>query len=146
MLGSADTVSKQQSIISSLRENIATNSDHFRRVNRYTFQLARSGGQKGVALDAAIEYWRLLFSPSQGAAWNSPTTPWLEWWIEFLQEHWKKTVNRDMWNMTYEFYKRTKEDESMSWWDEHGAWPGVLDDFVRYVNERREKEGKMEIG
>lgn len=113
---------------------------------RYTFQLARTPGQKAVALEAAVEYWRLLFLPPQGATWNTPTTPWLDWWIEYLGEHWKKSVNRDMWNMTYEFYKRTREDESLSWWDEQGAWPGVLDEFVRYVKQRREKEGKMDIG
>ena len=54
-------------------------------------------------------------------------------------------MNRDMWNMTYEFYKKTLEDESLGWWDEHGAWPGVVDDFVVYVKERREKEGMMDI-
>lgn len=33
---------------------------------------------------------------------------------------------------------KSLEDETMSWWSEDGAWPGVLDDFVTFVNEKRE--------
>jgi DCN1-like protein 1/2 len=69
----------------------------------------------------------------------------LDWYIEYVQERWKKTVNRDMWNMTLEFVLKSKEDESLGWWEEAGAWPGVLDEFVRFVNEKREKAGRMEV-
>ena len=31
------------------------------------------------------------------------------------------------------------EDETLLWWDENGAWPSVIDDFVAYV--RDEKRG-----
>ena len=144
-LANADSISKQQAAVVHLRHQIPLDRDLFRRVYRYTFQLARTPGQKAVALDAALEYWRLLFSGPHGVAWNTPTTPWLDWWLDFLQQRWKKSVNRDMWNMTYEFHRKSLEAEDMSWWDEEGAWPGVLDDFVAYVSERRGREGKMEL-
>lgn len=35
------------------------------------------------------------------------------------------------------FVQKSQGDESMSWWSEDGAWPGVLDDFVGYVKEKR---------
>ncbi|KAI9811190.1 MAG: Scaffold-type E3 ligase [Thelocarpon impressellum] len=145
---SADTIPKQQAAVSSLRTSLALDADLFRRVYRHTFQLARTGGQKAVALEAAQEYWRLLFSSGGGGgpAWNTATTPWLDWWLEFLHARWKKSVNRDMWNMTLEFQRLSVQREDMGWWDEQGAWPGVLDDFVAYVRERREVEGgKMEV-
>lgn len=143
---SADTITKQQHAVVSLRKKIPTEPDLFRRIYRHTFQLARQPSQKSIPLDVAIEYWRLLFTPTHGGvSWNTNNTPWLDWWLAYLQEKWKKSVNRDMWNMTYEFYKKTLEDESLGWWDEHGAWPGVVDDFVVYVKERREKEGMMDI-
>lgn len=25
----------------------------------------------------------------------------------------------------------------MGWWDENGAWPGVIDEFVAWVGEKR---------
>ncbi|KAI9799871.1 MAG: Scaffold-type E3 ligase [Piccolia ochrophora] len=143
---SADSLSKQQTTATHLRAAIPTDPALFRRIYRHTFQLARTPGQKAVALDAALEYWRLLFTPPHGCAWSTPGTPWLEWWLEFLQQRWKKSVNRDMWNMTFEFYRRSREDESLAWWDEQGAWPGVVDEFVAFVKERREAgAGEMEV-
>lgn len=140
----ADTLSKQQVAVSTFRKSLATNSDFFKRVYKHTFLIARTPGQKSVALEAAIEFWRLLFNPP-GVSWNTATTPWVDWWIEFLESRWKKTVNKDMWEQTLIFARKSLEDETMSWWSEDGAWPGVLDDFVVYVNERKVQGNQMEV-
>ena len=87
-------------------------------------------------------YWRLLFSPPS-LCWNTPSTPWLDWWCEFLETKFKKAVNRDLWDQTFKLVEETLRDESCSWWDENGAWPGVIDDFVAWVGEKRGGE-KME--
>lgn len=50
-------------------------------------------------------------------------------------------MNKDMWDQTGIFVLKTLEDESMAWWSEDGAWPGVLDEFVLYVRERRKGDG-----
>ena len=42
-----------------------------------------------------------------------------------------------MWDQTGVFAMKSLDDESMSWWSEDGAWPGVLDEFVVYVREKR---------
>jgi len=42
-----------------------------------------------------------------------------------------------MWNQTFEFYLKTLEDETLSFWSEDSAWPGVIDEFVVYVKEKR---------
>jgi DCN1-like protein 1/2 len=115
----------------------------FKKVYKHTFIIAKPAGQKAVPLEDAIQYWSLLFTPP-GLAWNTASTPWFDWYIEYLNKKWNKTVNRDMWNMTYEFFQKSKDDETMSWWDESGAWPGVLDDFVIFVKEKREEGGKMD--
>lgn len=107
-------------------------------VYKHTFLLARAPGQKAVALEMAIEYWRLLLS-EPSLSWSTPSTPWLEWWIEFLESRWKKSVNKDMWEQTLAFAQRTLEDASLSWWSEESAWPGVIDEFVEYV--KTEKRG-----
>ncbi|KAI9760097.1 MAG: Scaffold-type E3 ligase [Geoglossum simile] len=141
----AETLDKQRTLVPRLRKSIQVDRALLKRVYRNTFLLARNPGQKAVALDTAIDYWNLFFRNSSGFAWNTASTPWLDWYIEYIQERWKKTVNRDMWNMTLEFVLKSTEDETMSWWEEAGAWPGVLDDFVHFVNEKREKAGKMEV-
>ena len=80
----------------------------------------------------ATEYWRLLFS-EPSVEWSTKSTPWLEWWIEFLQTKYKKSVNKDMWDQTMVFALKTLEDENLSFWSEDSAWPGVIDEFVAYV-------------
>ena len=141
---SADTLSKQQSLIPQFRRHLSTSPDFFKRTYKHTFLIARAPGQKSVQLDTAIEYWRLLFT-GPGLAWHSPATPWLEWWVEYLEARWKKSVNKDMWDQTGIFVAKSLADESMGWWSEDGAWPGVLDEFVAFVREKRVEGERMEV-
>lgn len=46
-------------------------------------------------------------------------------------------MNKDMWDQTLVFAERTLEDESMGFWSEDAAWPGVIDEFVEYVKGKR---------
>lgn len=88
----------------------------------------------------AAVYWELLFSsPLSAVKWSSPNTPWLSWWIEFLNTSWKKSVNKDMWNETLKFAQLSLADESMSFWNEESSWPSVIDDFVEFV--KKDKRG-----
>lgn len=61
----------------------------------------------------------------------------MDWWIEYLEHKWKKNVNKDMWDQTGVFMFKSLEDEDMGWWSEDGAWPGVLDEFVAFVRDKR---------
>lgn len=110
--------------------------DFFKRVYKQTFLIARLPGQKIVPLETSFEYWRLLFT-APSLSWNTPDTPWLTYWLDYLETRWKKSVSKDMWDQTGVFALKSLEDESMSWWSEDGAWPGVLDEFVVYVREKR---------
>ncbi|KAL6721724.1 Scaffold-type E3 ligase [Lecanora helva] len=136
----ADTLSKQQSQITSFRHSLTSHPSFFKRTYKSTFLLARAPGQKILPLDTALDYWRLLFSPPS-LSWNTPTTPWLDWWIEYLESRWKKSISKDTWDQTGNFVMKCLEDEGMGWWSEDGAWPGVLDEFVGFVREKRGSGG-----
>ena len=142
---SATTVGAQRNIASELRRTIASPSCRplLKRVYQNTFFIARTPGQKSIVLEVATEYWRVLFS-APSVDWSSPTSPWLEWWLEFLNERFKKSINRDIWDQTFALFEKSMEDESLSWWDENGAWPSVIDDFVTFV--RDEKRGGQSMG
>lgn len=119
--------------------------DFFKKVYKKTFLLARLPGQKVLPLEAATEYWRLLLT-SPSMSWNTTSTPWLYWWIDYLEANWKKSISKDMWDQTGAFIFKSLEDESMGWWSEDSAWPGVLDEFVVYVREKRDAAGSaMEV-
>lgn len=38
--------------------------------------------------------------------------------------------------MTLEFAVKSLSDESLSFWNEDGAWPSVIDDFVEWCREK----------
>jgi DCN1-like protein 1/2 len=133
---SADTVSKQQAYVAEQVKALQSDMGLFKRVYRYTFVCTKEKGQKALALENALVYWGLLFSPP-GVPWVTASTNWIELWTEFLKAKWTKSVNRDMWNQTFEFFLKTKQDETLSFWSEDGAWPGVIDDFVAYAKEKR---------
>jgi hypothetical protein len=122
------------------------NIELFKRVYKYTFTIAKATGQKAVALEAAIAYWDLLFDSKLSAVkWQSPNTPWLEYWTEFLTNSYKKSVNKDMWNETLKFAQLTVQDEAMSFWNEESSWPSVIDEFVEWIKTEKRPAEKEEV-
>ncbi|CCE27496.1 hypothetical protein E4U35_003502 [Claviceps purpurea] len=103
----------------------------FKKVYRYAFIAGREADQKALSLENATVYWGMLFSPP-GMVWKSKNYDWLHLWKTFLNEKWTRSVNKDMWNMTLEFASKSMADESLSFWNEDGAWPSVIDDFVAW--------------
>ena len=143
---SCDTLSKMTAHAQALRANIPTDPSLFRRVYRYTFPLCRLQGQRNLQFEIAAEQWHLFFTPDNGGTtWNTPTTPWLDWWIGFLEERGKRPVNKDLWEQVEVFMRKTKDDEGFGWWSADGAWPGALDDFVGWVQAKRGKGADMEV-
>ncbi|KAL8930693.1 MAG: hypothetical protein Q9208_000564 [Pyrenodesmia sp. 3 TL-2023] len=136
----APDISTQKSSLPKLRADLPIASlspaSIFHRTYRYAFRLGLSPGQRTLPLDTAVEYFKLLLSPP-ALAWNTPTTPWLDLWVTFLTENWKKAISKDVWEQTEVFVVKSLEDEGMGWWSEEGAWPSCLDEFVAYVREKR---------
>ncbi|TVY93785.1 Defective in cullin neddylation protein [Lachnellula willkommii] len=132
----ADTIPKQKAYVSKQVGKLSTDVDLFKRVYRHVFVCAREKGQKAISLENALTYWQIIFSPP-GKPWVTASTDWLDLWSEFLTATWTKSVNRDMWNQTFEFALKTMQDETLSFWSEDSAWPGVIDDFVVYAKVKR---------
>ncbi|KAJ2971061.1 hypothetical protein NUW58_g9524 [Xylaria curta] len=115
--------------------------DLFRKVYRHAFVAGKEGEQRALSLEMALLYWDTLFSkPGQKWVGSSTKINWLDEWRSFLQETWKRSVNRDMWNQTLEFAFKSIDDESLSFWSEDGAWPGVIDGFVAWYKRKSEME------
>ncbi|KAI9652969.1 MAG: Scaffold-type E3 ligase [Alyxoria varia] len=151
------TIKAQKSQLQSLSESTSINmpasmkntkrkpEPFFRRVYKKTFVLALPEGQnvRAIPLEEATEYWRLLLGP-KGFEWKefSPSNfPWLDEYIGFLQDKWKKAINKDLWEQTLAFAEKSLEDPKMGFWSEDAAWPGVIDEFVGFVKEKRGGDG-----
>ncbi|KMP09036.1 Scaffold-type E3 ligase [Coccidioides immitis] len=130
----SDTLAKQASFASNLRKRIRNEPDLFKRVYRYAFILCRLPGQRHLTLEIATEQWRLFFTADNGGiSWNTSTTPWLDWWLEFVEGSWKRPINKDLWEQTEVLMRKTLEDPSLKWWSPDGAWPGAVDDFIVFA-------------
>lgn len=136
----ADSLPKMRNAILQRRSALPDPSARqvFKNVYNHTFTVALQPGQKAVILEVATEFWRLLFT-SPSLAWSTQNTPWIDWWLEFMEERWKKAVNKDLWKQTLSFAEQTLKDDSLSFWSEESSWPSVIDDFVEYV--KTEKRG-----
>ncbi|CAK4069696.1 unnamed protein product [Aphanomyces euteiches] len=98
----------------------------FTKVYAYTFNFAKEKDQKSMAVESAIALWELLL-PGHFAL--------LPAWLDYVKAHQKNAISRDVWMQTLEFSSQVSTD--LSNYDENGAWPVLIDDFVAHVK----KEG-----
>ncbi|KAL7625981.1 Scaffold-type E3 ligase [Parahypoxylon ruwenzoriense] len=141
LTGAEPKIESQKQHIARLTESLTRDRDLLRRVYRYAFVAGKEGDQRSLTLDTAIVYWDGLFKkPGQVWVGRVAGIDWLNEWKTFLREKWTRSVSRDMWNQTLEFALKSIEDESLGFWSEDGAWPGVIDDFVAWYRHKSEMD------
>jgi DCN1-like protein 1/2 len=116
-------------------QEVSKNPDLFKKIYRQTFVSGKDAMHKALDKEAAIAYWDELFSPAL-RPWKTAKVDWLDAWKRYLGDNWSRSVNKDMWNQTLEFAIRTMDDDTLGFWSEDQAWPGVIDDFVVWCREQ----------
>ncbi|XP_037070058.1 DCN1-like protein 4 isoform X2 [Pollicipes pollicipes] len=107
--------------------------DVFKSVYRFGFDFAREKGQRSMDLETALAMLKLLLEPR----WPACAA-----FLRFLTQSKHRVVNKDQWNNILEFSRVISPD--LSNYDENGAWPVMLDEFVAWRRQEQRPDASME--
>lgn len=120
-----DCTEKLQSKFDYLR-SLLNDTAAFKNIYRYAFDFARDKDQRSLDLDTAKSMLALLL----GRTW-----PLFSFFYQFLEQSKYKVMNKDQWFNVLEFSRTVHAD--LTNYDEDGAWPVLLDEFVEWQKARQ---------
>eukprot|EP01087_Luapelamoeba_hula_P007652 TRINITY_DN1869_c0_g1_i1.p1 TRINITY_DN1869_c0_g1~~TRINITY_DN1869_c0_g1_i1.p1 ORF type:complete len:266 (+),score=60.10 TRINITY_DN1869_c0_g1_i1:154-951(+) len=121
-----DTIDKIKAQVPKFKEELHQPAK-FQPIYRFAFQFAKEQEQKCIGIEIAQGLLTLLLVDRYPIAKS---------FIEFLkQQDQYKVINGDQWSSLLEFCKAIQPDFSN--YDENGAWPCILDEWVSWVKEKK---------
>ncbi|XP_016143988.1 DCN1-like protein 4 isoform X2 [Sinocyclocheilus grahami] len=119
-----DSTEKLRNSLDYLR-SVLNDATSFKLIYRYAFDFAREKDQRSLDLNTAKCMLGLLL----GKTW-----PLFPVFNQFLEQSKYKVINKDQWCNVLEFSRTINLD--LSNYDEDGAWPVLLDEFVEWYKDR----------
>ncbi|SAL97230.1 hypothetical protein [Absidia glauca] len=102
------------------------NDNEFKAMYLYTFNFAKTAGQKSMDVDLALALWALLF----GSKYQHIPS-----FIEFVQETKPvKVINKDQWSSLLDFARTVPYD--LAGYDSTTSWPVLFDDYATWRSKK----------
>ncbi|XP_055485352.1 DCN1-like protein 4 isoform X7 [Psammomys obesus] len=120
-----DTTEKLRTTLDYLR-SLLNDTANFKLIYRYAFDFAREKDQRSLDINTAKCMLGLLL----GKIW-----PLFPVFHQFLEQSKYKVINKDQWCNVLEFSRTISLD--LSNYDEDGAWPVLLDEFVEWYKDKQ---------
>jgi DCN1-like protein 1/2 len=112
--------------IPQVKNSLNDNAKSFKSFYSWCFNYVKETDQKGMAVEVACQTWPVVLSGKYKH---------LEDWCNFMQVEVAKTIQKDTWDLFYDFIVQVGNDFNN--YNEDGAWPVAVDEFVAWM-----KEGK----
>lgn len=119
-----DDIKKLKKVLPKLEQDLE-DTRQFRDFYLFTFNFAKNPNQKSLELDMALAYWGIVL---KGRFVH------LDLWIEFVQDNHKRAITKDTWTLLLDFSNQI--NGMFSNYDDEGAWPILIDEFVEWAKPR----------
>jgi len=121
-----DSLVKLRSKLDYLR-NLLYETHTFKDIYRYAFDFCKEKDQRSLDMETARAMMKILLHGIRKWA----LFPFFD---TFLSESKYKVINKDQWSNVLEFSRTVSND--LSNYDEDGAWPVMLDEFVDWFRKK----------
>lgn len=120
-----DSLSKLKQRVGYLR-SLLNEPVNFKNIYRYAFDFSKDRDQRSMDIEIARGMLSLLLRDR----WSL-----FNYFDTFLSESKYKVINKDQWCNVLEFSRSVNDD--LSNYDEDGAWPVLLDEFVEWFRKNQ---------
>ncbi|CAG5135575.1 unnamed protein product [Candidula unifasciata] len=121
----SDSTEKLQNKMEYLR-SLINDPAAFKNIYRFAFDFARDKDQRCLDMDTA----KAMLSLVLGKNWSL-----FSHFHQFLEQSKYKAINKDQWCSILEFSRSVRPN--LVNYDEDGAWPVMLDEFVEWLRKQR---------
>eukprot|EP01027_Heterolobosea_sp_BB2_P002146 GEZU01003236.1.p1 GENE.GEZU01003236.1~~GEZU01003236.1.p1 ORF type:complete len:317 (-),score=60.51 GEZU01003236.1:349-1299(-) len=123
------SLSKIKSYVPTFRAEL-DNQTKLKQFYKWAFDYVKEQDAKSLAPDNACLTWRTIL----GGRWKL-----IDEWCTFVEKEYNKAVQKDAWVQFLDFTIAHPKGD-LSDYDENGAWPSLIDDFVEYYRAKHEKK------
>uniref|UniRef100_A0A0G4IEG5 Defective in cullin neddylation protein n=1 Tax=Chromera velia CCMP2878 TaxID=1169474 RepID=A0A0G4IEG5_9ALVE len=124
-----DSIEALKKEMPKMREHLRMR-DKLKEVYLYTFSYALDDGRKNLAMEHCIGFWKLLLKGHFEL---------LDEFLTFVEMKVTHTISRDTWSMVFDLATTVNAD--LSNYDDDGAWPVLIDEFVEWWRQKKSGGG-----
>jgi len=110
--------------VGGMRKSLESSHPLAKKIYSKIFVMSLETGQKQLAKEMACQLWQLLLPLYGNRALGDK-------WIDYVAQHSSKpAISKDTWQMVFDLVTTCRPD--LSDFDEDGAWPVMIDEFVAF--------------